>query len=152
MPLLPPFNVSWAVAVDTIRESPIFGVGPGNYLTAFNRFRPVSYNATNLWQVRFSTARNWYLTVITETGLLGALALVILFVSLYRDRAKKRILLIAMLLILFLLPATPLMVFLVFVFLSLKSEAYVKSLTTYEAGKFFLIAGIVICVLFHGIK
>src|SRR5258708_3067414 len=94
MPLLPPFGTSWSVSVDTIRESPIFGIGPGNYLTAFNRFRPITYNQTNLWQVRFSTGRNWYLTVITETGLLGLAALVLLLVTLYKNQSKKKFVLI----------------------------------------------------------
>ncbi|MEJ2441791.1 MAG: hypothetical protein P8Y06_02640 [Patescibacteria group bacterium] len=72
------FAISWSIAVDALKESPFLGVGPANYLTAFNRFRPVSYNQTDLWAVRFTSARDFYLTLLTETGLLGAAGLILL--------------------------------------------------------------------------
>lgn len=85
---LPTFRDSFSVALDTIKESPILGAGPGNYISAFNRFRPISYNATPLWQVRFTTANNFYLTLITETGLIGVFGVVFLIVSIF-SLAKK---------------------------------------------------------------
>lgn len=77
-PTLPPFAETWAVAVDTVKESPIVGIGPGNYLTAFNRFRPVSYNNTKLWPLRFTTGADFPLSVLTEAGLLGLAGFVLL--------------------------------------------------------------------------
>lgn len=77
-PALVPLQTSWSVAVDSLKENPILGVGPGNYLTAFNRFRPISYNTTDLWATRFTAARNWPLTILTEAGLLGFAAFVLL--------------------------------------------------------------------------
>jgi tetratricopeptide (TPR) repeat protein len=79
---------SWAIAIDSLKESPILGVGPGNYLTAFNRFRPLSFNSTPLWNVRFTAARNFYFTAITETGLIGMAALIILIYSVYKFTQK----------------------------------------------------------------
>lgn len=70
-PTLPPFAETWAVAVETIKASPVLGIGPGNYLTAFNRFRPATYNNTKLWPLRFTTGADWPLSILTETGLLG---------------------------------------------------------------------------------
>ncbi len=75
---------SWEVAVDSLKRSPLLGVGPANYLTAFNLFRPISYNQTDLWQVRFATASNFYFTLITETGFIGLFALTILFIAIYK--------------------------------------------------------------------
>ncbi|MFV1917534.1 MAG: tetratricopeptide repeat protein [Patescibacteria group bacterium] len=83
-PRFPSASVSWGVAIDSLKESPIFGVGPGNYLTAFSRFRPLSYNATDLWPIKFATANDFYLTALTETGLLGAAGLILLGLSFYR--------------------------------------------------------------------
>ena len=90
-PRFPSAGVSWAVAIDSLKESPIFGVGPGNYLTAFSRFRPLSYNTTDLWPIKFATANDFYLTALTETGLLGAAGFILLILSVYRMvRGKLR--------------------------------------------------------------
>lgn len=83
-PRLPSASVSWSIAIDSLKESPIIGIGPGNYLTAFNRFRPLAYNTTDLWAIRFGTANDFYLTLFTETGLLGAAGLILLVLSVYR--------------------------------------------------------------------
>ncbi|OGM33153.1 hypothetical protein A2803_02090 [Candidatus Woesebacteria bacterium RIFCSPHIGHO2_01_FULL_44_21] len=77
-PRLPGFTTSWFVAVDSLKQSPLLGVGPGNYLTAFNRFRPIAYNATDLWATRFTSAQSHLLTTVTETGLAGTAALLII--------------------------------------------------------------------------
>lgn len=77
-------QTSWEVLVESIKRNPVFGVGPGNYLTAFNLFRPVTYNQTDLWQVRFTSASNYYFTAITETGFIGLFALAVLLVAVYK--------------------------------------------------------------------
>jgi tetratricopeptide (TPR) repeat protein len=87
-PRLLDFNTSWAVAIDTIKASPVLGSGPGNYLSAFNQFRPLSYNQTDNWVFRFTSARSFYLTTLTETGFLGAVALIFILLGVYR-RIRK---------------------------------------------------------------
>jgi len=64
------------------------GAGPGNYLSAFNQFRPLSYNQTDNWALRFTSARNFYLTTLTETGFLGAAALIFIVLGVYRRLRK----------------------------------------------------------------
>jgi tetratricopeptide (TPR) repeat protein len=86
-PTLPPFTQTWAVGVEAIKESPLLGIGPGNYLTAFNRFRPLSYNNTALWPLRFTVAADWPLTILAEAGLLGVGGFVLL-ISLFLKRIK----------------------------------------------------------------
>lgn len=137
-PLLPPYQTSWAVAVDSVRENPLLGIGPGNYTTAFNRFRPITYNTTNLWQIRFATATDWYMTVITETGLLGLVGIALLVltiiktinknVTIYRESKSLVIDVISfsvlslLLVAVLIFPATPVTIFAIFVFLSLNAQ------------------------------
>lgn len=82
-------NASWQIAVDSLKESPLLGVGPGNYLTAFNRFRPLFYNFGDLWAIKFTTASNFYLSVLTETGLLGIIGIALLLVTFYKDARRE---------------------------------------------------------------
>lgn len=81
-------QTSWEVLVETLKRSPVTGIGPSNYLTAFNLFRPVSYNQSALWQVRFTTASNYYFTAITETGFLGLFAIAVFLIAVYRFAVK----------------------------------------------------------------
>lgn len=82
--------ISWAIAIDTIKESPLLGVGPANYLTAFNRFRPMSFNQTPNWNLRFVNANSTYLTIMTELGLVGLASLMVLLVVVF-NRVKSEI-------------------------------------------------------------
>lgn len=82
-------QTSWEVLVESLKRSPIIGVGPANYLTAFNLFRPISYNQTDLWQVRFTTASNYYFTQLTETGFIGLFALAVLIMAVYKFATKE---------------------------------------------------------------
>ncbi len=81
-------QTSWSIVIDTLKVSPILGVGPGNYLTAFNVFRPITYNQTPLWNAKFTAARDFYLTSITETGLIGLAALILLIYAIYKSAQK----------------------------------------------------------------
>lgn len=136
-PNLTDFATTWAISIDTLKESPLWGIGPGNYLTAFNRFRPLSYNQTDLWAVRFASGRNFYLTLLTETGLLGAAGVILLLVAVYRkSRAKLADLLklpglsalLVLLILLALFPATTTLIVLMFILLSLATKTRKTSL------------------------
>lgn len=74
-PRLLPVETGWSIALETLKRSPLLGVGPGNYVEAFNRFRSADYNNTSVWNLRFSSSSNFYLEVWTVTGLLGIVAL-----------------------------------------------------------------------------
>lgn len=123
------FQNSWEVGIEAVKISPIWGVGPANYLTAFNLYRPVSYNATELWNVRFTTARNFYLTVLTEVGFAGIFALTILLVALYKALVKdikehlNTTSLLLMLIFFAIFPASALIMFPFFVLLSMFSRS-----------------------------
>jgi len=145
IPKFPDYKTSWAISVEALKESPIWGMGPANYLTAFNRFRPVSYNSSDLWSVRFTTGSDFYLTAVTELGFVGVIAFAILLVAVYKTVAKgfrfsmepvnlssilEKKSLIVLILLMAVFPTTPFLIVLLFVFLSLlsKSEETVVSL------------------------
>jgi len=73
-PMFLPHRVSWAIALEALKISPILGTGPGTYLADFTQFRPVSYNLTPNWAVRFTTASNFYLQLFSTLGLVGLTA------------------------------------------------------------------------------
>lgn len=70
-----PFRTGWSIALETLKEQPILGVGPGNFVEAYDRFRPVQHNQTDVWNVRFQSSSNFYLDIATITGIAGIAAL-----------------------------------------------------------------------------
>ncbi len=87
-PRFPNSQISWYIAVDALKESPLLGIGPGNYSSAFNRYRPAVFNNTDIWAVKFSTANNFYFTLFTETGLLGISAIILIVYAFYKEIRK----------------------------------------------------------------
>lgn len=71
---------SWVIAVETLKQSPLFGVGIGNFLEAFSLFRPAFYNAGPYWSSAFMTSGMMGLHIWTELGL-GGLVLMFLMVK-----------------------------------------------------------------------
>lgn len=135
---LPSFSTSWNIAFDSLKQSPILGAGPGNYLSAFNMLRPIAYNSTDLWPVKFSVARNFYLTLITETGLLGLAGLILLVLKLIKSKLVKEESLASLAILLLLLaifPATSPHIILLFVLLSLTGKSGEKTITLPEESK-----------------
>lgn len=142
-------QTSWEVTVETLKKNPLLGIGPSNYLTAFNLFKPLEYNQSDLWQVRFTTASNYYFTLLTETGFLGLFAISILLISIYRfvrhdlklyddpDRINQNLekLTLAVMVVLFaLFPITPVLLVFLFIYLALFSDSEKKLLQMNIAG------------------
>lgn len=73
-PLFLSHRFSWAIALEALKISPLLGTGPGSYLADFTQFRPVTYNLTPNWSIRFTTGSNYFLHLFATLGLLGALA------------------------------------------------------------------------------
>ena len=74
-----PYQTGWQIAIDSIKESPFLGVGPGNYIDAFNKFRPISFNLTPEWNLKYVSSSSLFLTILTEAGLLATFLFLILF-------------------------------------------------------------------------
>ncbi len=74
------YNTAWLIAADTFKNAPIFGAGVGNFLQAFNLFRPNSYNLTANWGQRFIISSSGFLHYWTELGIVF-LVLVAVFLN-----------------------------------------------------------------------
>lgn len=79
-----PFIASWKVSVSAFRDTPFWGSGPSTYLFDFTTYKPVAFNSSKVWNLRFDSAFNEYLQVLANLGGIGLLALLsltALFVS-----------------------------------------------------------------------
>lgn len=158
--VFPSLMTSWQVVIETLKQSPIWGIGPDNYLTAFNLFKPISYNQTALWLTRYSTANNYYFTFITELGFAGLGAIAVLLISIYRSvvlgfrRKEWEIAAIALLVILFaFFPSSPVLLFLLMALLAVFSHSEEKSvnLATSRVPSLIIAAPIFIGIIALGI-
>ncbi|KKS02778.1 MAG: hypothetical protein UU64_C0007G0022 [candidate division WWE3 bacterium GW2011_GWF2_41_45] len=73
-----PVRESWVVASSTIQNFPLLATGPSTFQTNFTRFRPMSLNATEFWNVRFDIPFNEIFNIIATIGILGLLATIFL--------------------------------------------------------------------------
>ncbi len=70
-PQLLGFQPSWAIAVESLKNKPLFGVGPANFSNAFAAYRPLQFNQSKNWNLLFSQPANLWFHIWTEIGLLG---------------------------------------------------------------------------------
>lgn len=80
-----PLSTGWQIAVETLKISPFVGAGSNGYLAAFTRYRPVSSNNGDLWNIRFQQAPNEFLQRFTENGILGLAVLILLIYKIYKS-------------------------------------------------------------------
>ncbi len=127
------YGTSWQILVDTLKFGPILGAGPANYTSAFNRFKPLSFNGTSFWASSFNISRNLYFTAATELGFVGMIAFFLLLLTVYKLDIKKGLKhtdawpLIVFLLLAFFFPAHSFTLMLLFVLLALSSDSHEKS-------------------------
>ncbi|KKS93102.1 MAG: hypothetical protein UV68_C0027G0010 [Candidatus Collierbacteria bacterium GW2011_GWC2_43_12] len=79
-----PYRASWSIAVDIFKnwQTALLGTGPDTYLSVFTRLRPGYLNVDNaLWALRFPESSSFFLTLITTTGLVGALSFITAFLK-----------------------------------------------------------------------
>lgn len=69
------FPTSWKISVSAFRDSPFWGTGPGTYTFNFTNYKPVEFNSTKFWNLRFDTPFNEYLQVLANLGGIGLVAL-----------------------------------------------------------------------------
>ncbi|MDO8487891.1 MAG: tetratricopeptide repeat protein [bacterium] len=83
-----PYITGWGIALETLKSSPILGTGPDTFLADFTRFRPVTFNLTPQWSLRFITSSNYYLHLLTVLGIAGFAAYLFLVSRTYKLVAK----------------------------------------------------------------
>ena len=106
---------SWAIAVETLKTKALFGVGLGNFLEAFTKFRPASFNMTNLWASTLLISGVGVLQIWAELGLVGLISVILIILSVIKNRKESgfwRVLLLGVATLL--LPSTFLITFLLF--------------------------------------
>jgi len=81
---------SWKVAMFSLKESPVLGSGLGNFSYSFAKHKPSSFLLNNpLWYLRLDKPGNFMAEILTETGALGFLSYLAIFVVLLWLVLKK---------------------------------------------------------------
>lgn len=70
-------RTSLPVAGQSLRQAPLTGTGPQTFGDDLVDFRPIQYNTTPTWDLRFSKGTNEWLTLVATTGLLVPLILLV---------------------------------------------------------------------------
>ena len=84
-PILLSYQNGWMIAIEVLKNKPLFGLGPGNFISAFNAFRPIDFNLTDQWALKFGYSANFYLQLLTTTGIIGALAITLLIWKIIKE-------------------------------------------------------------------
>ncbi len=129
-PNLPSLKSSWVVSVDALKESPILGVGPSNFIYSYAKNRPITANSENNWLDKFIIGRNTPLTIMAETGIIGLIVFITLFlvaINVFKikdagDIDKYKLSLSIVLLLSFLYPFSASLLPLIFILLALNND------------------------------
>lgn len=122
-------NSSWSIATESLKYRPLQGVGIGNYLQAFNWWKPVTFNSQKNWLGVFNWGANLGMQVWTELGLVGLFMGILAVLAFKKDQKNQRGKLMVIMLAL-LLALTPIN----FVALWLLMWLVTKSINTKEVG------------------
>lgn len=90
-PIVLPFAVGTRIAA-SLFEHPrtiLLGVGMANFVSAFTMEKPLSFNQSQYWNISFTSSSSYFLTLLTESGILAAMAYVtIFFLAVFRSVAS----------------------------------------------------------------
>jgi tetratricopeptide (TPR) repeat protein len=77
----PNVTLSWDIAKGALKDNFIFGTGPANYGYAFSMYRPIEYNQSSLYSLRFYEGKGLFFEALSSIGALGTLLLLVLWLS-----------------------------------------------------------------------
>lgn len=83
-------HIGWSIAVDgfkTLRTA-LLGFGPENFISAFSKFKPIIFNQTKFWTVRFTANSNEYFNVLSIAGLLGLACYLLLVIKFWKTKKE----------------------------------------------------------------
>jgi len=83
-------KTSWQISTSTLRDYPLFGSGISTYIMDFTTYKPLAFNATPFWNLRFYRPSNEFLRTFSEQGLLGLCALIILTLAVIKLVTKAK--------------------------------------------------------------
>ena len=76
--LVLPARESWVVSSETVQDYPTLATGPSSFSINFPRYRPLSLNSGNLWNVRFDKPYNEVFNIMGTVGIVGLLTFALL--------------------------------------------------------------------------
>lgn len=119
-PIFLPQQAGWTIAISSFSKplSAIVGVGPGNFVNAYTTGKPSYLNQTDFWRLRSGASSNWYFQVMTETGIVGLLALGFLIYTVVKYPKRSPVIFAGFILVL-LIPGNFLLLFVLFTMLTL---------------------------------
>lgn len=93
--IYPTFKTSLGIANKTLNQrsnlgQTFFGVGLGNFDKMWLLHRPLDLNQTDFWQLRFYQGYSSFTTWMVETGYLGIISMLSLFVVLLQGVKRKK--------------------------------------------------------------
>jgi len=153
-PVVLPQQAGWAVALETLKtpKNALFGVGPGQFLSAFTRFKPLSLNAGDLWTMRFSSSSNELFQILTTLGLIGIAVYAFLIQRLVRQGKKgpEMTAIILLVLSMVILPSNFISYFLLAIYLSILEVKEKAEEKNYSLGSgvsnVITVIGIILCL------
>lgn len=75
-----PWQITTDVISGTIKNYPLFGIGPNHFTQAFTVFKPAAINLSNAWSVEFSAGFGLIPTFIVTQGSIGVVLWILLFI------------------------------------------------------------------------
>lgn len=86
-----PYSSGWPIAVDIFKSfrTILLGAGPGNFLNAFSVLRPVSFNLTTFWNIRFNVSSSYILTLLTTAGTLAVISFLLAQINTLKQFKKN---------------------------------------------------------------
>lgn len=82
-------KTAWMVTVETFKQRPWQGIGAGNYLRAFDQYRPESYNLSGFWTSSFGSSTMWWWQIWTELGVVGLLGWVLIWLGWWKKELGR---------------------------------------------------------------
>lgn len=152
-PFLLPYSSGWAIAVEGFKKpkSLFFGNGPGQFFAVFAKHKPIFFNQTNFWNLRFASSSNEYFQIISTLGLIGFLSFILLAIKgISLSLKKSNFSLLALFFLFLFLPANILTLFLLFIFLGLNANEFKEEKYRLEKKDNFFYLPLILLALFSG--
>lgn len=119
------YKTGWSIAVDSIKESPLLGVGPSNFSYAFNKFRPITFNAGDNWNLKYQQNTGHFLNILSEIGIVGIILVIYLCFLFYKNSDFKNPIYVSSLILLMsilILPVSTSIFLILFILISVSQE------------------------------
>ncbi|MCX6743292.1 MAG: hypothetical protein NT116_03565, partial [Candidatus Parcubacteria bacterium] len=76
-----PTQFGWQINKASLADNLLLGAGPQNFSISFYKYKPLSFNQTDLWNLGFAKNSNFWLENLNNLGILGLLILLIIIIK-----------------------------------------------------------------------